>query len=67
MKEGNTVWYGMTRTINTGNYESLKIDIGESRSVDDGDSEEVYKAVRKDVNERMATIVRKIQKDTDEQ
>lgn len=67
MKEGNAVWYSMTRTFNTGNYESLKIDIGESRSVGDEDSEETYKQLRKDVNSRMATIVKKLQRDTEEQ
>jgi len=60
------VWYGMSKTINTGNYESLKIEIGESRSVD-GDSEETYKEVRKDVNNRMAVIIKKLQKNTDDQ
>lgn len=67
MKEGNSVWYSMMRTINVGNYESIKFEIGESRSVGDEDPEETYKSVRKDVNERMATIVRKLKKDTENQ
>jgi len=60
------VWYSMTRTINVGNYESLKFEIGESRSAGD-DSEATYKEVRKDVNTRMAVIVKKLQKNTDNQ
>jgi len=67
MKEGNSVWYSMSRTLNIGNYESIKFEIGESRSVGDDGSEETYKSVRKDVNDRMSTIIKKLQKDTDKQ
>lgn len=66
-QSGDQVWYSMTRCINTGNYESLKIDIGESRSIGDRDSEEVYKEVRKTVNGRMAVIVKKLKNDTESQ
>jgi len=68
MRDENQVWYSMARTINTGNYESLKFEIGESRAVDeDDDSEEVYKEIRKDVNTRMAVIIKKLQDNTDGQ
>ena len=61
---GNQVWYSISRTFNTGNYESIKFEIGESRDVNYGASEEVYKEIRKDVNDRMAVIVGKLKIDT---
>lgn len=68
MKNGNQVWYDMSRTLNIGNFESLKFSIGESRSVDEGgDSEEIYRSIRKDVNARMAAIINKLKKDTESQ
>jgi len=56
------VWYTMTRTLNLGNYESVKFDIGESRSIGDRDSDEVYKELRRDINARMSAIVRKLER-----
>ena len=68
MKDGNQVWYEMSRTLNIGNFENLKFSIGESRSADgEESSEEVYKSVRKDVNARMTAIITKLKKDTDNQ
>ena len=61
MKSDNQVWYTITRTINTGNYQSIKFDVGESRSVGkDEDSEVTYKGLRKDVNARMSEIMKKL-------
>lgn len=68
MKDGNQVWYEMSRTLNIGNFENLKFSLGESRSVgEEENSEEVYKSVRKDVNARMTAIITKLKKDTDNQ
>ena len=54
------VWYTMSRTLNLGNYESVKFDIGESRSIGDKDSEEVFVELRKEVNQRMGAIIKKL-------
>lgn len=57
----NEVHYSFGRTINTGNYESLRFDIGETRVVDDStNSEEVYREIRKAVNDRMKAIMSKL-------
>lgn len=65
--DGDQVWYGVTRLFNTGNYESIKFEIGESRSVDGYNPDLVYEQVRKDVNNRMSAIVKKLKNDTEAQ
>ena len=68
MKSGDQVWYGISRTLNMGNYESVRFEIGESKSIEPGvDSEEIYRELRKICNGRMAAIVNKMkEKDTEE-
>lgn len=67
MKTGDQVWYSVSRTCNIGNYESFKFEIGESRSVGDETPDDVYKALKKDVNGRLSVIMKKIKKDTESQ
>ena len=65
---GNQVWYTIGKTINIGNFENIKFEIGESRTVESGENpEEIYKSVRKDVNNRMKEITNRLQKDTEDQ
>jgi hypothetical protein len=62
----NSVTYNFARTINMGNYESIRFEIGETRTVNDGeDAEEIYKDIRKTVNGRMKTIVSKLREEND--
>jgi hypothetical protein len=66
MKSDDQVWYSIARTINLGNYESVKIDVGESRSTADlnpEEAEEVYKDLRKTVNDRLAVFTKKLKTD----
>jgi hypothetical protein len=59
MKEsGDQVWYTVSRTINLGDFESCKFELGESRSIGDKDSEAVYKELRDEVHGRMAALVK---------
>ncbi len=60
----NSVTYKFARTLNMGNYESVRFEIGETRTVgSDEDVEEVYKDIRKIVNGRMKAIVSKLKDD----
>ena len=63
MSGKDQVWYSISRTINTGNYESIKFDLGESRSTEDEDSEKVFKELKKEVNSRMAAIMKKLKEE----
>lgn len=63
MKQTDQVWYTMSRTLNVGNYESVKFEIGESRSVDGRVPDEVFAELRKEVNQRMSVIVKKLKGD----
>lgn len=58
------VWYTVSRTINLGNYESIKFDIGESRSVEtDDDPDIIFKETKKAVNSRLSTILNKLKEE----
>lgn len=60
MKSSDQVWYSISRTINTGNFQSVKFEIGESRTVDE-DPEKTYVDLRKTVNARMSAIIKKME------
>ena len=59
METKDQVWYSVSRTISK-NYQSVKFDLGESRTVD-GDPEETYSKLRKAVNTRMNAIIKKME------
>lgn len=64
MNNKDQVWYTVSRTINLGNYESIKFDVGESRSVEDGDdSDAIFKETKKTVNSRLSAILNKLKEE----
>ena len=51
---GNRIMVGMSKTINLGNYASIKVDLAECRVVQDGES---FDKVREEVQEIVWTKV----------
>ena len=46
-RDGNMVWYSVGQTLNTGQYESVRLDVGEQRVVAEGeDADEVFEELR---------------------
>jgi hypothetical protein len=61
---GNRVLFGLARTINIGNYESIRVEYGESRVVQDGKSfQSIKKAVIKDVKAMFDSMVEVVEKE----
>lgn len=49
------ITYGRGETVNTGNFNSVRVDVSVTADIEDGDSpEEVYAKVRDAVNSKVA-------------
>jgi len=52
--EAPQVWYAVSRTINTGNYESVRVECGGSMPVPAGeDGDEVFGELQEEVESRL--------------
>lgn len=61
---GNRVHLVMGKTINLGNYESMRVEYGECRTVDDGqDFDEVREAVEESVCGRINAMVEMVEQE----
>lgn len=54
---GNRVWLSIAQTINLGNYESLRIEYGEGRTVN---SDESFNSVREIVQQSVETYLNEL-------
>lgn len=62
-KEGDRVWVSYGETINTGNYSSVKIDMGMCFELDDKDNpieviNEIYDSVKSEVVSKKLNILK---------
>lgn len=58
-QNGNRVFVSMAKTINIGNYESLKVEYGVGRTVDDGQEfGEVMEACKADAGRSLKEMVK---------
>lgn len=62
-KEGDRVWVSYGLTINIGNYESVKVDMGMALELDEKDNElevmnEIYNSIKCEVMEKKLEILR---------
>jgi hypothetical protein len=62
-QQGEFVWYSVGRTINLGQFESLRVDVGESRQTEDGLGEQIFLRLRKEVDARLNRIVAEVEKE----
>lgn len=59
---GNAVWYSVGRTISPAQWESLRVDAGEARTVGEGENpDDVFALLRQDVDHRFNAIMREVQ------
>ena len=62
---GNRVFCSMAKTINIGNYESIRIEFGLSKVVPDGgDFDEVKASVKSEVEDDLAEMIAPIEEAT---
>ena len=59
---GNRVWCAIAKTINIGNYESVRVEAGRSREVEDGqDFEEIKDQVTQEVLSDASELIKTVE------
>jgi len=58
----NRVWVSLSKTINIGNYESVRAEVGRGRQVDNNTShDEVYEVLKEEVLTDLADLVETVE------
>ena len=64
---GNRVFFSMGKTVNIGKYETIRVDVGESRVVPDGAKFSKFrKAVQRNVKKMLSEVVNMIEEQVDD-
>jgi hypothetical protein len=61
-ESGNRVFFSMGKTINIGDYETIRVDVGEARTVEDGKKfGPAHARVRRNVQKLLKQIVQMVE------